>query len=458
MRLLWLENAESPWSKGDGWSVLSECGVEIMRTPDAGEAQVLLANKNPQIFVACAEVAGALDLLEKLRPQGKKSKVKVILISSVWGKSEFKEHSRKPGGAHRYAKMPMPIDGFLKVLEELSGEKIERRSRQVPPELNFDSAITAESVSPPKPDFVPEFKLTAAPPSAGDSGGTDVLRKYLRIKEEELSAALTAQEELRGHNTNLQQELHTLQLKFHEKEHETEEARSKAEQVEKERENLEQEVRQTKAQMESEVKAYQERVRHLEKEIDGSGQRYEELRNRVRKDIRRIRTHERELEAKLELSRKDSETLLQARDQKVLELQRRIDALEFDLDQVQDSRVQAEMEAERYLAKLSRVARALHIAIGMVEEEVARDSELDELEPFVPEKENVDEKKSTGSGGSEGGSGSAPMGAEPPPADITSVASPDLEALASDGEPTRIVTVDELNNESAGGGQGEAAG
>ena len=445
MRLLWLESSDSPWSKGDGWTVLSDCNIDVTRVSDAGEAQLLLASKNPEVFVVSAEVIGALDVLERITPK-RNNKVKVILVSSFWGKAEFKDHSRTPGGAHRYAKSPMPIDGFLKVLEELTGQHFERRAIPPPAALNFDQPPVTKHVefeSPSKPIEIPKSVLK--------DGDIEVLRKYLRIKEEELSAALIAQEEIRNHNRVLQKDAHELQLRLREKEHLSEEAQAKAQAAEKEREELAQKLQQEQEHLESEVKAYQERIRQLEKEIDGSSERYEDLRNRVRKDIRRIRMHEKELEAKLEIARKDSETLLQARDQRVIELQRRIDSLEYDLDQVQDNRVQAEMEAERYLAKLSRVARALHIAIGMVEEGVARDEELDNLEPFANIKD--DSVEVAGSQKTEhnplgGGSDAAPAGAEAPV---------DLDALASDGEPTRIVSLDELKEESEND-PGEALG
>lgn len=448
MRLLWLESADSPWSKGEGWTALSECDVDVVRTLDAGEAQLLLASHDPDVFVVSADVPGALDVLTRIRPQSKKTKPKVILISSSWGKAEFKDHSRTPGGAHRYAKTPMPINGFLKVLEDLMGVKLERRETPPPLASPIDEPAPVEREMPSRP-----LPLPAAALKEGD---IEVLRKYLRMKEDELNGALMAQEEIRNHNMALQKEAHDLQLRLREKEHVAEEASSKAQSTEKEREELEQKLQQEREHLENEVSAYQERIKQLEKESEGSGDRYEELRNRVRKDIRRIRAHERELEAKLELARKDSETLLHARDLKVLELQRRIDALEFDLDQIQDSRVQAEMEAERYLAKLSRVARALHIAIGMVEEDVVRDKELDELEPFVIA--NNDDSQDSGHGSFGGGSGTGgPAGRDAPATEPESADPADLDALASDGEPTRIVSLDELKDDSEND-PGEALG
>jgi hypothetical protein len=176
----------------------------------------------------------------------------------------------------------------------------------------------------------------------------------------------------------------------------------------------------------------------------------------VRKDIRKIRENERDLEARLELTRKDSATLLSARDEKVLELQRKIDALEFDLDQVQDGRVQAQMEAERYLAKLSRVSRALQVANSMIEDDRAGEAELEELEPVAGGAANAEEPAAPASG-----EPADPAAAAAPPAEGELPAedapiSEELAALANEGEPTQMISADALDN--VGGESGNQSG
>jgi chromosome segregation ATPase len=198
-----------------------------------------------------------------------------------------------------------------------------------------------------------------------------------------------------------------------------------------------------------------EKAGQLEKQLGEADEKYENLRVRVRKDIRKIRENERDLEARLELLRKDSETLLQARDQRVLEMQRKIDALEFDLDQVQDSRVQAQMEAERYLARLSRVSRALQIATGLIEGEQSSDEELDDLEPLVGGAATAEEPPSAPE--------EPPLGASPPeagqPEGVVEELAPlseEIAALADAGEPTQMISSEALE-EMGGGGEPESS-
>jgi chromosome segregation ATPase len=250
-------------------------------------------------------------------------------------------------------------------------------------------------------------------------------------------------------------------------EHSHDEIQKKIKFMDDEKDEAEQQVLLAKVESEREEKIHDERIKILESQITEAGERYENLRLRVRKDIRKIRENERDLEARLELMRKDSETLLAARDVKVLELQRKIDALEFDLDQIQDGRVQAQMEAERYLAKLSRVARALQIANSMIEDDRASEAELEELEPVSGGAANAEEPiiESLAAEPDASPTESAVAAEAPPPEPETEEEapiegdlsmSPELAALASEGEPTIMVSSDTLDK--AGGESGSSSG
>lgn len=294
-------------------------------------------------------------------------------------------------------------------------------------------------------------------PSHAESEDIDVLRKYLRIKEEQLEISEGEREELSLENERFQKEAHTLQVRVRELEHLHDELTKKLQQMEEDKQLMAREQQRESEERERSEKGMSEKIRTLESQVGDADEKYENLRVRVRKDIRKIRENERDLEARLELLRRDSATLLNARDEKVLEMQRKIDALEFDLDQVQDSRVQAQMEAERYLAKLSRVARALHIAVGMIEHDNTSEDELDELEPLMggaanAEDSSVDSQGGSVAGGNDSGS-SAPAGAETPPEEESEqeagereALSAELEALASSGEATQMISTDSLKS------------
>lgn len=483
MRVLWVDTDENPWTDPNGWRVIEDFGLQLTRVGDISEAHALIAKRNFDLLLVRAELDGGPELVLGARRALKDDPRRVILASSTWPKEEFKKHSKSPGAAHRYARVPMPPEGFLGLVADLFGCSVEELAEFTLPdsealsmdELRGAKAAAKKTASTPAPEPVaaaparerePE-PVRAAPRARAKASETsedaEVLRKYLRIKEEQLEISEGERQELSHENERLQKDAQQLQLRLRELEHLEGELTKKISQMEEERKASELQNARTAEEREREARHQAERVKGLEQRVSEADEKYENLRVRVRKDIRKIRENERDLEARLELLRKDSETLLKARDERVLELQRKIDALEFDLDQVQDSKVQAQMEAERYLAKLSRVARALHIATGMIEEDHISEDELDELEPYVGGAANAEEPKAAastageGSGNSgegEGGAGGGSMGAELPPADenadmapaIGEELSPELAALANDGEPTQMLSAEALHS------------
>lgn len=466
MRVLWIDADENPWLDANGWKVLESFGVAVRRVSSIEEARAPMHSKQFDALLVRAEMPGALEFLVTARNFIQSEPRKIILGSSTWSKEQFRDHAKGEGAAHRYARVPMPSEGFLGMLADLFTCSVDDlRDFQV-----ADSGA-ARKVSPPKP------RIRDKAASHSDSEDVDVLKKYMRIKEEQLEITENERDELALENERLQKEAQELQARLREFENYQQELQLKIEEMEKEKQGLEKLHAADKESFEREEKVHEERIKALETEIGDANEKYESLRVRVRRDIRKIRANERDLEARLELLRKDSSTLLMARDEKVLEMQRQIDALEFDLDQVQDSRVQAQMESERYLAKLSRVSRALQIALGMIEDDYANEEELDDLEPLMGGAGNAEDKAdanagagghgghgSGAAGGGAAGAGGGPAGAQTPPADESSgmgesveELSPELSALANDGEPTQMLgreALDSLTNSEPESGSG----
>lgn len=428
MRVLWVDADENPWTEASGWKTLENSGVELRRISSAEEAFPLLSQTDFDLIIVRAEISGVAPLLVAARKAIAENGKKLILTSSEWSKEEFRSHAKTPGAAHRYARVPMPPAGFLSMVADIFKISV--------------ADLASFSLNPPAEEPLSEApkKSKRKASAAAEAQDEEVLRKYLRIKEEQLEISEGEREELSRENERIRKEAHQLQSKLREFEHLHDELTKKISAMEEERSTREREQMQAKEDFERAAKAQGDKVKAMEAQISEAGEKYENLRVRVRKDIRKIRENERDLEARLELMRKDSSTLLQARDEKVFELQRKIDALEYDLDQIQDGRVQAQMEAERYLAKLSRVARALHIATGMIEEDHTSEEELDELEPVYGGAAQAEEVAAA----------AAPAGAETPPADEeVSLDQEALDALANQGEATQMISTADMEN--AGG-------
>jgi hypothetical protein len=121
----------------------------------------------------------------------------------------------------------------------------------------------------------------------------------------------------------------------------------------------------------------EEKNRILTQELDKATQK-----NKI--DVKKVQIRERELEQKLELLKSDAESQIRHRDLKILELKRKIDAMEFDMESIsmQEKRsIESRFELED---KLEKAIKTLRGAITVLEDESDRSNALDAL------KKNID--------------------------------------------------------------------
>lgn len=209
------------------------------------------------------------------------------------------------------------------------------------------------------------------------------VRGYLQLREQELANVLLEKEALEDGIEQLRTELKAIEKEKRKYDAELEKEKAHTETLQRELDKIHQQFAKEKDDLAFQKKMADDRAEDLERTLVTAKEKYEALKKRVRRDIQRISQRERELEAKLELSRKDAEAIVRARDEEVIRLKRKIDALEFDLDQVQDSKIQAKAEADRYIEKLLQIARTLNVAIGMIETEQEEKEDLFEADPLI---------------------------------------------------------------------------
>ena len=284
----------------------------------------------------------------------------------------------------------------------------------------------------------------------------ETVKKFLAIREHELILATTEKSELQKENRRLTTTLSTAEDQVREFKQAAEDNLLNIKHLEDKCKELEQQKMQDSETQQFDLKNAQEKIKHLEADLERSAEKYENLKVRVRKDIGQIKLREKELEAKLEMVRKDSSTLLGARDEQMLEMQRKIDALGFDVDQIQDSRVQAEAYSEKLATKLARAARAIHVALSMIEEDIVVDMNVDNVDELLGIKKEVvppelpvvaaaDTTRAMSATDVAAATDSVPP-VVPPPAEAgqeeASAAEPeeslDLDALANSGDATRV--------------------
>jgi hypothetical protein len=101
-------------------------------------------------------------------------------------------------------------------------------------------------------------------------------------------------------------------------------------------------------------------------------------------DVKKVQMREKELEQRLELLKADSETQIRHRDLKILDLKRKLDGMEFDMESisVQEKRsVESRFELED---KLEKAIKTLRSAITVLEDESEKSNALEAL------KKNID--------------------------------------------------------------------
>jgi hypothetical protein len=121
----------------------------------------------------------------------------------------------------------------------------------------------------------------------------------------------------------------------------------------------------------------EEKNKILQGELEKSAQK-----NKI--DVKKVQMREKELEQKLELLKADSETQIRHRDMKILDLKRKLDGMEFDMESisVQEKRsVESRFELED---KLEKAIKTLRSAITVLEDESEKSNALEAL------KKNID--------------------------------------------------------------------
>jgi hypothetical protein len=138
------------------------------------------------------------------------------------------------------------------------------------------------------------------------------------------------------------------------------------------------------SELKDRLKVQDEKRLILEEKNRVLAQELEKSAHKSKIDVKKVQIRERELEQKLELLKADAETQIRYRDQKILELKRKIDAMEFDMESIsqQEKRsVESRFELED---KLEKAIKTLRSAINVLEDEPDRVDALKAL------KKNID--------------------------------------------------------------------
>lgn len=242
-------------------------------------------------------------------------------------------------------KIPIVTDGIINFEEDPDAEDIEI---PIPEDisLNTNSSDTNSNnkIEPSKEDSVSDFM---------NNMPKDNLLNKMELMEQKL---LLLQEENKKQYTIIKSQKAEL-----------EEYTERLGKAENENKKLKGELSNADSNARMNLESQLNRASIIEEKYDKLAKVHEEMKAKVRRDIRKIRMREKELGNKLEMMRNDSETLLTAKDKKILQLKQQIDNLEFEIETLKEKAENLQELARENEEKAERVVKALRLSTSLLE-------------------------------------------------------------------------------------------
>lgn len=130
---------------------------------------------------------------------------------------------------------------------------------------------------------------------------------------------------------------------------------------------LEKEKQEMSDSLQNELIIVKGTLQYKETEVSKARLKIEELEARLKSDFKKIRVRERELENRLELVKAEKTALLRAKDENILELKRKIDHLQSELDNYRSKVLELNKTIDANQEQFKRTVRALRLALSNLE-------------------------------------------------------------------------------------------
>ncbi len=205
------------------------------------------------------------------------------------------------------------------------------------------------------------------PGGAAHAPDMETFKKYLLLREQDVAVLSVQLREAREQIAACEQRLRVEKAKSAELMHTCQEQKKILTEAEQAKLGREQIYEKDLQEYRSQLKAKSDQVRVIEAEARELSKEMEQLKDRVRMDIRKIRVREKELENQLEMTRKDSEALIGTRESKVIELKRKLDLLEFNMDLLQDQYAKEKENSNKLRERLMKLTQVVRIADGILD-------------------------------------------------------------------------------------------
>jgi CheY-like chemotaxis protein len=261
--------------------------------------------------------------------------------------------------------------------EVFQGEEDLQAAQEMPYLYGHGSQLRGGALKDPSILFAEPMGDAVVPGGAAQAPDLETFKKYLFLREQDVGVLSTQLKAAQDQIKIVEQSLREERAQNAEMTHLVAEQKKKIDDFEKERsillESHETEINELRFQLKTKT----DKARVLDLQAKEISVEMDHLKERVRADIRKIRVREKELENRLEIMKKDSEALIAARENKIIELKRKLDLLEFNMDLLQDQYSREKESSSQLRERLNKAAQVVRVAEGLLDSkkgEEARES------------------------------------------------------------------------------------
>lgn len=194
-----------------------------------------------------------------------------------------------------------------------------------------------------------------------------VLRRYLDLKEQEARDLRDQLQQVQSYVRKVQEDAEKAKRGSRNVAEEVEQLRATNEQL---REDLRRSEERLAGELAMVKNEYEDRLRRSGS-VDAAAQEFyrqrDEWKERVREELKRIKLKERELENRHELLKRDMQALLDSKDKHVLELKKKNDALELEMETLEDRLRKANVVLANIEAKKRRLVETMRLSMALLE-------------------------------------------------------------------------------------------
>jgi chromosome segregation ATPase len=212
------------------------------------------------------------------------------------------------------------------------------------------------------------------------SNQVDLLKKYISLKEAEVRDAKEQQKQYQTFTKRLSAQLEKLTARHRDSLTDLEGTKRREEALSQEVESLKDKHEAELSILKNDLDDKLQRAGDVKSQANQLAQKREEWKDKVKDDLKRIKLKERELENKYELLKRDTQALLDSKDKHVLELKKKNDALDLELESFEERLRRANSILAAINSKKKRLIETMKLALSLLEQIDSEANALDDDE------------------------------------------------------------------------------